>query len=139
MTKVDLSQLETNGKIKKVLYNGILTDKILNSLRMETSLYDYIELLWYQIKSNEVVWVDIEGMGYGWRWMSWENKVDKSEHDMMCSFIKEECEKLEKSIFKVSCVVYETETTKVYHFVDSNKNKFRRDRVVVLSNQELYG
>lgn len=119
-----------------MIKHGCLTEKILLKLKMNTSLYDYIEVL-YNLYTDEDYpdfnnWTDVEGMGYGWRWLRYE---ESEWHKMMCKIVNEHCDRLLKNINKAYYFVYDQDKCNVYHFV--TLDEYRTDTIISLSNEEI--
>ncbi len=116
---------------------GKLNEKVLLRLKMDTSLYDYIEVVTNYFddedRPNLNTWQDAEGMGYGWRWRQYE---EKDWHKMMGKIVSEECEGLLDNIDNISFFIYKKDDCKVYHFI--SQGEYRVDTVVTLSNEEIW-
>ena len=120
----------------KLIKHGCLNEKILLELKMNTSLYNYIEVL-YNLYTDEDYpdfnnWTDVEGMGYGWKWLRYK---ESEWHKMMCKIVDEHCDRLLKNINKVYYFVYKQDKCKVYHFV--TLDEYRKDTIISLSNEEI--
>lgn len=124
---------------RKILKHGQLDQKILLELKMMTAFHDYIEVdtTYHDDKNNEnfISWMDIEGMGYGWRWARYE---EKDWYKMMLRLVSDECKHLTKEMKHTYYFIYELQNILVYHFVVKNEY-CRRDTIIQLSNEELWG
>lgn len=131
------SYLEKLTQTKDVLSHGVLNEKILLELQMNTSLYDYIqvvdELIDFEEGEESVVWYDIEGMGYGWRWMRYD---EKDWHKMMGELVKLEVALLKPVIDKTYYIKHkEDNDTVTYRFI--NREYGNRDLLITLSSKEI--
>lgn len=121
-----------------VIKHGKLNEKILLELKMMTSLYEYIEVVTNYFddvkRPNFNNWTDVEGMGYGWIWMNYE---EKNWHKMMGRIVADECNYLLTCMQDVYYMVYENERCKTYHFININPYG-RTDILVGLSNEEIW-
>lgn len=121
----------------RVIKYGQLNEKLLLELKMTTSLYDYIEIItnYYDDKENPYFnnWTDIEGMGYGWMWLNYE---EKDWHKMMSRLVGDEADHLLHNMDTFLYVVYENERAKIYHFVTVD-GIYRKDIIISFSNKEL--
>ncbi len=119
----------------RILKYGKLNEKVIMELKMITSLYDYIEVVtnYYDDEDNPYrnSWTDIEGFGYGWAWLGYD---EKDWHKMMSQIAAEEVESL--TLDKTLYFVYENEKLKTYHFVCLGD--WREDVVVSFSNEEIF-
>ena len=132
--------------VKNVTKHGQLTEKVLMELKMMTSLYGYIEVVtnYYSEEGRPDFnnWVDVEGMGYGWAWMKYEEYEENEEkwhemmYEMMCKMVANESEWLLQDMDDTYYLVYENEGEKKYHFI--NFNGYRSDIIITLSNEELF-
>ncbi|WP_440110122.1 hypothetical protein [Paenibacillus sp. QZ-Y1] len=124
---------------RKILKHGQLDYKVILELKMMTSFYDYIEIntTYHDDKNDEnlVTWVDIEGMGYGW---IWANHEERDWYKMMLRLVDEECNHLTKEMKNVYYFVYEYKNILIYRFVVKDEY-CRRDRIIQLSNEDLWG
>lgn len=124
---------------RKILKHGQLDHNILLELKMMTSFYDYIEVntTYHDDKNDDnlVTWVDIEGMGYGWIWVKYE---EKDWYSMMLKLVIDECKHLTKEMKHTYYFVYEYQNILFYRFVVKDEC-CRRDRIIQLSNEELWG
>ena len=123
---------------KHVIKHGKLNENILLELKMTTSLYDYIRVVTNHYSDEErpdfINWTDVEGMGYGWRWLRYEEKEERW-HEMMAKMVREEAEYLSKNRKEQYFVVYDEEDTKTYHFITNEYT--RTDILISFSNKEL--
>ncbi|GAE36680.1 hypothetical protein [Halalkalibacter akibai] len=121
----------------KMIKSGQLDEKIVLELKMTTALFDYIQVVnnYYDDEDNPYFnnWTDIEGFGYGWAWMSFE---EKDWHKMMARMVSSEADDLLKKEEKTLYYVYENPTVKTYHFI--TLDDWRTDMIVSLSNKEIY-
>lgn len=128
---------EVLSETKNVIKHGVLTDKILLELKMTTSLYEYIEVVtnYYDDKERPDFnnWVDVEGFGYGWRWLRYD---EDKWHGMMSEMVGEEAEGLQRYIGDAHYIVYSIPNGKVFHFI--NCGRWRVDTIISYSNDELY-
>lgn len=118
---------------------GQVDEKLLLELRMTTSLYEYIHVITNYYDDDEYMpyknnWTDVEGMGYGWRWMRYE---EKDWHKMMSKMVSEEADSLIKEMENTLYFVYENEEVKTYHFITLDGGSFRTDIIIDFSNSEL--
>ena len=138
MIKQDVIQNVLSSKTN-IIKHGILNEKILLELKMNTSFYDYIEVVTNYYDDEERPdfnnWTDVEGMGYGWAWLKYENEEHKW-YKMMCKMVASQCEYLNKDINNTYYLVYEDEINKYYHFI--NFNGYREDTITTLSNKEIW-
>ncbi|WP_080845677.1 hypothetical protein [Cytobacillus gottheilii] len=110
---------------------------------MTTSLYEHIEIVtnFYDDERNpfRCNWTDVEGMGYGWVWMQYE---EKDWHKMMGKLVQHETKSLLKVMDDTLYFVYEKKKAKTYHFVTMGrfvtKGGWREDTIITLSNEELF-
>jgi hypothetical protein len=120
-----------------VISRGILNEKILLELKMSTSLYDYIEVVtnYYDERDRPEfnTWTDVEGFGYGWAWMNYE---EKDWHKMMSKMVADECEGLKESVNTGYYLICDDGTYKKYHFIITDY--YRVDTIVTLSNKEIW-
>lgn len=134
MDKILTHIMSPNDKIIKY---GQLNEKILVELRMTTSLYEYIEIVthYYDDERNPYFnnWTDVEGMGYGWRWLRYN---EDRWHEMMGKLVSEEAESLLSVMVDTLYFVYENEKVKTYHFV--TLGDWREDILITLSNDEIF-
>lgn len=121
---------------QKIIKYGQVNDKVLLELKMITSLYEYIRIITNYYDDDQQPyqnnWTDIEGMGYGWAWMRFE---EKDWHKMMGMLVSDEADTLLRSMEDTLYFVYEDEKVKTYHFV--TLDDYRTDVVVSFSNEEL--
>ncbi len=119
----------------QIIKYGKMNEKILMELKMTTSLYDYIEVVTNYYDDDERPylnnWTDVEGFGYGWAWLNYD---EKDWHKMMSQMASEEVESL--PLDKTLYFVYENEKLKTYHFVCLGD--WREDVVVSFSNEEIF-
>lgn len=120
-----------------ILKQGSLNEKVLLELKMNTSLFEHIEVVIDYYDDDEMPgennWTDVEGMGYGWRWLHY----DKGRwHEMMCKIVAEECEGLLNNINKVYYIIAQENEKKIYHLI--TLDEYRTDTIVTLSNEELF-
>lgn len=125
------------NEVENKLSHGVLTEKVLLELQMNTSLYDYIEvkdeIIDFEDGIETVVWYDIEGMGYGWRWMRYD---ENDWHKMMGEFVKMEVESLKPATGEAYFIKYKEDSqTLVYRFI--HRESVKRDIVVTLSSKEI--
>jgi hypothetical protein len=121
-----------------IIKYGQLNEKLLLELKMTTSLYDYIEIVtnYYDdfkhmpYRNN---WTDVEGMGYGWAWLNYE---EKDWHKMMSKLVSHEAESLLSNMDNILYFVYENERVKTYHFVFI-EGMYRTDTLISFSNTEI--
>ncbi|MFE6075672.1 hypothetical protein ACFVQB_14465 [Paenibacillus sp. NPDC057886] len=130
---------ELKQRDRKIIKHGQLDHKVILELKMMTSFYDYIEIntTYHDDMSDQnlVTWMDIEGMGYGWIWASYD---EKDWFKMMLRLVYDECRLLKEEMSHAYYFVYEYQNILFYHFVVKDGN-VRRDRIVQLSNEELWG
>jgi len=121
----------------KIIKYGLLDEKLLLELKMTTSLYEYIEVVTncYDGEENpyRCNWTDIEGFGYGWAWMQYE---EKDWHKMMGRLVCQEADSLSTVMDDTLYFVYENSQIKTYHFVTLNGD--RTDVLIGFSNEEMY-
>ncbi|MCP1184999.1 hypothetical protein [Paenibacillus sp. 1781tsa1] len=124
---------------RNIIKHGRLDYKMLLELKMMTTFYEYIEIntTYHDNKNDEnfISWMDIEGMGYGWRWARYE---EEDWYKMMLRLVCDECRFLTKEMKYTYYFVYEYQNILFYHFVVKDKYD-RRDRIIQLSNEELWG
>ncbi|MEM5009308.1 hypothetical protein WKH57_01175 [Niallia taxi] len=114
---------------------GLLDKKLIIELKMTTSLYDYIETVTKYYDGDDQYfnnWTDIEGYGYGWVWMRYE---EAEWHKMMGKQVACESKRLSKDMDNTLYFVYEGEGVVTYHFV--NLNERREDTLISFSNSEM--
>nr|WP_145401609.1 hypothetical protein [Paenibacillus xylanexedens] len=130
---------ELKQRKMNIIKHAQLDSKILLELKMMTSFYDYIEInTTYHDDENDqnlVTWLDIEGMGYGWVWANYD---EKDWYKMMLRLVNDECKHLKKEMKHTYYFVYEYQDILFYHFVVKDEY-CRRDRIIQLSNEELWG
>lgn len=121
----------------KIIKYGQLNEKLILELRMTTSLYDYIEIVtkYYDDEERPYYnnWIDVEGMGYGWTWMKYE---EKEWHKMMQKLVFNKADSLLLNLDKTIYFVYENERVKTYHFV--TMDEYREDTIIGFSNEEIF-
>ncbi|MEK4907457.1 hypothetical protein [Niallia sp. FSL M8-0099] len=121
----------------KIIKYGLVDEKIILELKMTTSLYEYIEVLnnYYDNEDNPYFnnWTDVEGMGYGWAWMRYE---EKDWHKMMSKLVEDRSYFLLRDMDNTLYFVYENEKVKTYHFV--TLDSWREDTIIGFSNEELF-
>lgn len=121
----------------KIIKYGIVDEKILLELKMTTSLYDYIEIVTDYYDDDEMPydnnWTDVEGMGYGWSWIRYE---ENDWYKMMCRLVSMEAESLLLRMDNTLYFVYENDRVKTYHFV--TMDEYREDLLISFSNEELF-
>ncbi|WP_303984210.1 hypothetical protein [Niallia circulans] len=121
----------------KIIKYGLVDEKIILELKMTTSLYEYIEVLnnYYDNEDNPYFnnWTDVEGMGYGWAWMRYE---EKDWHKMMSKLVEDRSFFLLRDMDNTLYFVYENEKVKTYHFV--TLDSWREDTIIGFSNEELF-
>lgn len=136
MTKQDIIK-DVLANTKNVTRHGTLNEKVLLELKMTTSLYDFIEVVTNYYDDEERPdfnnWTDVEGFGYGWRWMNYE---EKDWHKMMSRMVAEECDKLMCDIHKGYYLVEENESTKTYQIINISDCR-RVDTLITFSNEEV--
>lgn len=119
-----------------LLHQGKLHEQVLLGLKMTTSLYQYIRVVvnFYEDKNNprRITWSDVEGMGYGWRWVHYP---EEKWHNMMSKIVQEESNKLEKESFEVHYLIYQNGDEKVFHFISERSD--RKEIIITFSNEEL--
>lgn len=102
--------------------------------------YPYIEYIdeFYEYHPNHSNWFDIEGMGYGWIWMSfpsglWRRKIQESALSHIHS--------LKKSTKKLKIIVVEMNDMIIFHFptrkIQEKSYPTHRDFIVCLSKKEF--
>lgn len=120
-----------------IIKYGQVDEKILLELKMTTSLYEHIEIITnYYDDENEPYfnnWTDVEGMGYGWVWLRYD---EKDWHKMMGMLVSREAESLLKEMDNTLYFVYENEKVKTYHFI--TLDKYREDVLISFSNEEIF-
>jgi len=125
------------SKDEEIIKYGQVDEKIMRELKMTTSLYDYIQVITNYYDNDERPysnnWTDVEGMGYGWRWMRFE---EENWHKMMGRMVSEEADYLLTVSEHTLYFVYESNTVKTYHFV--SLDGFRQDTIFSFSNEELH-
>ena len=126
------------SSIENVSIHGQLNEKVLLGLQMTTSLYKHIEVItnYYDDEDHPEFnnWTDVEGMGYGWAWL----RYDESRwHEMMSKMVAEESKGLLREVDDTYYVIYEIEGRKTFHFISSNDNG-RRDSIITFSNDEIF-
>ncbi|WP_025909284.1 hypothetical protein [Priestia flexa] len=121
----------------KIVKYGQMNEKLLLELKMTTSLYSDMQVVtnYYDNEDDPYFnnWTDIEGMGYGWVWMRYE---EKDWHKMMSQMIGEEVKYLLENEDYTLYFVYENEKIKTYHFVELGL--YRKDVIISFSNEELW-
>lgn len=134
MDKILEHILSPNDRIIKY---GQVNEKVLLELRMTTSLYEHIEIVtnYYDDERNPYYnnWTDVEGMGYGWVWLRYE---EEDWHKMMSKLVSHEADSLLQDMDTTLYFVYENEERKVYHFV--SLGDWREDVLISFSNDEIY-
>jgi hypothetical protein len=114
-----------------------VNENILRELKMTTSLYDYIEIVTNYYDDDEMPyvnnWTDVEGMGYGWVWMNYE---EKDWHKMMGRLVLDKADSLLKYMENTLYFVYENEKVKTYHFI--MLFEYREDILISFSNEEIW-
>lgn len=137
MNKKDIHNKVLASK-KSIINHGQLNEKILLALKMTTSLYEYIEVITEFYDDNERPdfnnWVDVEGMGYGWAWMNYENEEHRW-HEMMSKMVSHESEGLLSTLDDTYFIIYENERGKVFHFITLLDSRF--DTIITFSHSEL--
>lgn len=125
---------EVLSSTENVIKHSELNDKIIMEMKMMTSLYDYMDVFinYYDEDPHFNNWTDIEGMGYGWRWMRYP---EEKWHDMMSRMVFEESNDLLRDVKDTYYLVYELDGVKVYHFMYCGF--WRRDTIIRFSNEEL--
>ncbi|PLR99604.1 hypothetical protein [Bacillus sp. T33-2] len=122
----------------KIIKYGNIVEEVLMELKMITSLYNYIQVVtkYYDDEERPYVntWVDIEGMGYGWAWMAYE---EKDWHKMMSKMVACEADRMLKDMENTLYFVYEDEKVKTYHFITLD-GLYRTDVIISFSNTEIY-
>jgi hypothetical protein len=133
MDKILKHILSPNDQIIKY---GQLNEKILLELKMTTSLYEYIEIVTNYYDDEELPyfnnWTDVEGMGYGWAWMKYE---EKDWHKMMSKLVACEAASLLLDMDNTLYFLYENDDVKTYHFV--SLGDYREDVLIGFSNIEI--
>lgn len=121
----------------RIIKYGQLNEKVLMELKMTTSLYDYIEIVtnYYDDEDNPYFnnWTDVEGMGYGWVWLNYE---EKDWHKMMSKLVYREADSLLLDMDNTLYFVYENERVKTYHFI--SLGDCRQDVLIGFSNDEIF-
>lgn len=134
MDKILKHILSPNDRIIKY---GQVNENILRELKMATSLYNYIEIVtnYYDDEKHPYFnnWTDVEGMGYGWRWLHYE---EKDWHKMMSRLVSDEAEYLLSVMDSTLYFIYENEKVKTYHFI--TLDDYREDILISFSNEELW-
>lgn len=116
---------------------GWLDEAVVSEIKETCSAYPYIEIVWEHYsdkeKPQEVNWIDVEGMGYGFHWIGVE---PRDWHDMMVNLVRVELERLMEAGDQIPFVSYQRKGIQTYHFV-LNKT-YRKDVIIHFSNQSLY-
>lgn len=119
----------------KIVKYGQLDEKILLELKMTTSLYEHIEVVtnYYDDEKNPYFnnWTDVEGMGYGWAWLRYDEKV---WHKMMGKIVADKAELLDMD--HTLYFVYENKAARTYHFV--TLGEWREDVLITFSHNEIF-
>lgn len=122
---------------ERIIKYGQLDEKILLELRMTTSLYDYIQVVTNYYDNEErpfcINWTDVEGMGYGWAWLDYE---EADWHKMMARMVSREAESLSRDMDNTLYFIYENKTVKTYHFIALCDERF--DVLISFSNAEIF-
>lgn len=120
----------------QIIKYGQLTPDILLEMKLTTSLYEYMEVVWLYFSDGEnpyrLNWMDIEGMGYGWAWSAHE---ENQWHQMMAQMIGREANNMEKNMDDYLYFVYESEKGKTFRFI--SLEPYREDTLVVFLNDEV--
>jgi hypothetical protein len=123
---------------KNVTQHGQLNEKVLWRLKMTTSLYEHIEVTikHYDDKNKPDFnnWNDVEGMGYGWAWVRYD---EDRWHEMMSRMVSKESQGLLRDMDETYYLMYEDERGKVYHFITIHSTH-RYDTIITFSNDELF-
>lgn len=131
-----ISQIVPEGH--QYIKHGQVDEYILRELQMSASLHKYIEFVtdWYdEIEAPYFNnWTDIEGMGYGWRWMNYK---EEDWHKMMFKIVKEESETLLRDWDITLYFVYKNDSVLTYHFITLNGGVYRTDHIFSLSHEEI--
>jgi hypothetical protein len=121
----------------KIIKYGQVNENIIRELKMIASLYDYIEIVTNYYDWDEMPyvnnWTDVEGMGYGWAWMRYE---EKDWHKMMFRLVSDKADSLLRSMDDTLYFVYENEKVKTYHFI--TLCEYREDVLISFSNEEIW-
>jgi hypothetical protein len=129
-----LNHILTNNE--KLITYGELNEKVLMELKMTTSLYEHIEIVTDYYDDDERPydnnWTDVEGMGYGWAWLSYE---ERDWHMMMSKLVSDEADVL-KHADNVLYFKYEKEDAITFHFIRLD-GMYRTDVLIRFSNKEL--
>lgn len=128
---------EVIGKYSRVIKRGYLNEKVLLGLKMNVSLYPYIEVItnYYDSERNpdSLNWTDVEGMGYGWAWL---NYPEDKWHKMMGRIVSDECDMLLNAVNDTYYVIAKDKGKITYHFITFGE--FREDTIITLSHKKLY-
>ena len=120
----------------KIIKYGQVDEKVLMELKMTTSLYDFIEIVTNYFDDDERpyfnTWTDVEGMGYGWAWLRYE---EKDWHKMMGRLVSETADQLSLAVDRTLYFVYENEKVKTFHFV--SLGDWREDVLIGFSKEEI--
>lgn len=121
----------------RIIKYGQLDEKVLLELKMTTSLYDYIQVItdYYDEEDHPYFnnWTDIEGMGYGWAWLNYE---EKDWHKMMEKIVSSEADSLSRIADEIFYIVHENENEKIYQFIHI-EGIYREDIIITFSNNEI--
>ncbi len=118
-----------------IIKHGWLNEKILLETKMTCSLYNHIQVINNSYDDiTEVIWTDIKGMDYGWRWLRYP---EEKRHDMMHQMVIEECNNLKNVINDTYYIVNDENGVKNYTFITVLENKYRWDTLISFSNSEL--
>ena len=122
---------------KNIIKQGVISEKILLEMKMYTSMFESMEIVTNYYSDEEDPdcnnWTDVEGMGYGWAWLRYE---EERWHEMMGKLIARECETLRHHVNKGYYVVYEEGEVRTYHFITNDW--YRIDILIGFSNKEMH-
>lgn len=118
---------------------GQLDHKIGLELKMTTSLFENIDIVtdFYDEREMPYInnWTDVEGMGYGWAWLKYE---EADWHQMMAKIVAQEVDAIiEDDRENTLYFIYQTKDVKTYHFIALGDRAYRKDVIVNFSNEEL--
>lgn len=125
--------INTQGVIK----HDWLNEKVLNEIKLTTSLYDHIEVVNKSYDKENItrsVLENVEGMGYGWKGVNYE---EKDWYKMMCKMVEQECNSCKNSLNYTYFILSEDCNVKSYNLISVFDDETRKDVIISFSNTEL--
>lgn len=125
----DIKSIDVHVVTKETLEDMLSTCETLKHMEERVEFYDDED------EPNYNNWIDVEGEGYGWKWLHVpEEKWHAVLKESMLAYMKEKREQILNREEKVVVVITETQT--IYHFIERKASL--KDTIYTFSNEEIY-